>query len=137
MQIHSPVASQANVAGPPFRQLFGPISAGVQSIDAKGRFVEFNEVARQMYASAGVSADSLIGKHAIDDAFPDSRDLPTSQTMIRALTERVFTEAESFYPPWGVWFAVRHFPTADGGVTTVFEDITACKLTEGGLRLRN
>ena len=134
MQIHSTVASQANVAGPPFRQLFGPISAGIQSIDAKGRFVEFNEVARQMYATAGVSADSLIGKHAIDDAFPDSRDLPTTQTMIRALTERVFTEAESFYPPWGVWFAVRHFPTADGGVTTVFEDITARKLTEEGLR---
>ena len=134
MQIHSTIASQANVAGSPFRQHFGPMSAGVQSIDAKGRFVEFNEVARQMYATAGVSADSLIGKHAIDDAFPDSRDLPTSLTMIRALTERVFTEAESFYPPWGVWFAVRHFPTADGGVTTVFEDITARKLTEEGLR---
>ena len=30
---------------------------------------------------------------------------------------------------------MRHFPTADGGVTTVFEDITARKLTEQGLRL--
>ena len=101
MQIHSTVASQANVAGPPFRQHFGPISAGVQSIDAKGRFVEFNEVARQMYETAGASADSLIGKHAIDDVFPDARDLPTTQALIRALKDRVFTEAESFYPPWG------------------------------------
>ena len=96
--------------------------------------MEFNEVARQMYAVAGASADSLIGKHAIDEVFPDARDLPTTQALIRALKDRVFTEAESFYPPWGVWFAVRHFPTADGGVTTVFEDITARKLTEQGLR---
>ena len=44
------------------------------------------------------------------------------------------TEAENFYTSWDRWIAARHYPTADGGVSTFFQDITERKQAEQQLR---
>ena len=110
------------------------ITDGFHVIDARWCFTEFNFAARQMFAAQGVDAGALIGKHIIEEVFPDARNLPSIRALSRTMTERVPTAVENFYEPWQRWFSVRHFPTPDGGAATFFQDITERKQSEEALR---
>ena len=109
--------------------ILNSLTEGFHLIDAAGCFAYFNTAARGMFAEQGIDPDALIGKHVFD-AFPDARELPAACGLQRTLTECVPTVTEDFYMPWGRWFAARHYPTTDGGVSTFFQDITERKQAE-------
>ena len=52
----------------------------------------------------------------------------------RAVAERVTVELEHYYEPFGRWFAIKLYPTADGGLTIYFHDITESKCAAEVLR---
>lgn len=90
---------------------------------------QFNTVAQHIFGGQGIDISTLMGRHVFD-AFPDARGTPAGATLIEAMTRRLATSTESYYPPWRKWFDVRHYPTDDGGVATFFQDITARKEAE-------
>jgi PAS domain S-box-containing protein len=95
------------------------ITDGLHVVDAKGRFTYLNASARRMMSENGVDVDGLIGRGYFE-AFPATREMKVGQTLLQSLTERVPTETENFYTPWQRWFSMRHYPAADGGVSTFF-----------------
>jgi PAS domain S-box-containing protein len=115
------------------RDILASITLGYHAIDRHGRFTEFNDAIRKMIAAGGHDPDAILGQHVLE-AFPGARDLAGTAAVVRTLTERVPTEAENFYQEWNRWFAVRNYPTPDGGVATFVEDITERKQAEEALR---
>lgn len=115
-------------------QILESITDGFYVVDAGGRFVRFNSAARKMFAAQGVDAEALLGQSLLEEAFPDLRSLPLGCAFQRTLTEHVPTEMESFYEPWQRWYAVRNYPTIEGGVSTFFQDITERKRAQEALQ---
>lgn len=105
------------------------ISDGFHLIDADGRFRQFNEAGRAFYRGQGVEADSLIGRKALE-VFPEHQQSETGRAILDSLYNRHPSVLESFYAPWNRWFLLRNYPTPDGGLATVFQDITDRKHTE-------
>ena len=108
------------------------ITDGLQVVDAQGRFTYFNASARRTLSAQGLDPDALIGRECFE-VFPELLTLEVGKTLKRSLIERVPTEAESLYLPWQRWFSVRHYPVAEGGVSTFFHDITERKKSEEAL----
>jgi PAS domain S-box-containing protein len=115
------------------REVLASITSGYQIIDRHGRYAGFNDATRKMITTGGRDPDALLGQHVLE-AFPETRDLAGTQALFRTLTERVPTEAENFYEAWHRWFAVRNYPTPDGGVAMFFDDITERKQAEVALQ---
>ncbi len=109
------------------------ITDGFQLLDSEGRFLQFNDVARQVYQAQGIDPDALLGKQILT-ALPGLLDHQGGDAILRALHHRQATQSEIHYTPWGKWFNVRHYPTPDGGIATFFQDITESKRTEALLR---
>ena len=51
----------------------------------------------------------------------------------RALRDNVAVQFETFYPPLGIWFDVRAFPSTQG-LAVHFRDITAVRQADEALR---
>ena len=102
------------------------ITDGLHVIDSSGRLSYFNAAARRVLAEHGQNADELIGCDFFE-VFPATFGVEVGAALKRTLGERVPTEAESFSEPWRRWFSVRHYPSADGGVSSFFQDITERK----------
>jgi PAS domain S-box-containing protein len=51
----------------------------------------------------------------------------------RAVAEQVTVEFDNFYAPWGRWYALKGYPTPDGGLTTFIRDITGSKAQRDAL----
>jgi PAS domain S-box-containing protein len=114
------------------RATLDSITDGLHVVDAKGRFTYFNASARRMLSAQGMDPDALMGRDYFE-VFPETLTREVGLTMKRSLVERVPTEAENLYPPWQRWFSVRHYPMAEGGVSTFFQDITESKLARKAL----
>jgi PAS domain S-box-containing protein len=115
------------------RATLDSITDGLHVVDARGRFTYFNSSARRVLSAQGMDPDALMGREYFD-VFPETLTREVGRTMKRSLIERVPTEAENLYPPWQRWFSVRHYPMAEGGVSTFFHDITERKQSEEALR---
>ncbi len=116
------------------RSVVESITAGFHVIDAEGRFTQFNEAARQMFAAQGVDVDTLLGLHVFAEALPEASESDAAPALRRAMREHVPTAGESFYQPWNRWLDIRNYPTPEGGVATFFQDITERKMGEEALR---
>jgi PAS domain S-box-containing protein len=115
------------------RDTLDSIADGLHVVDAAGRIAYLNAAARRIIAENQVDPDQLIGRDFFE-VFPETLQVEVGRAMKKTLMERVPTAAESFYQPWRRWFGVRHYPTADGGVSTFFQDITERKQSEEMLR---
>jgi PAS domain S-box-containing protein len=115
------------------RDTLDSITDGLYGVDAAGRISYFNATARHTIAKNNLDPDHLIGRDFFE-AFPELLDVEAGRTLKQTLRERVPTAAEIFYAPWQRWFGVRHYPTADGGVSSFFQDITERKHSEEILR---
>ncbi|HTM00973.1 MAG TPA: ATP-binding protein [Candidatus Omnitrophota bacterium] len=110
------------------RDVLESVSDGFQALDAEGRFRYVNLAMRRMWEDLGRSSE-VIGKHVFE-VFPEARETTLGRALHRALTERVPIETESFHEPFQRWFLVRHYPSPDGGLSIVSQDITARKQAE-------
>jgi len=115
------------------RATLDSITDGLHVVDARGRFTYFNASARRVLSAQGMDPDALMGRDYFE-AFPETLTREVGRTLKRSLIEGVPTEAENLYPPWQRWFSVRHYPMAEGGVSTFFHDITERKQSEEALR---
>jgi PAS domain S-box-containing protein len=116
------------------RRTLDSISDGFCVTDQAGRFTQFNDAARRMYAAQGINVDALIGKRVLDEILPDARGTDLERAWRRTMTERVPAAVETFYEPWQRWLHMRNYPTPDGGVATFFQDITERKQADEKLR---
>ncbi len=117
------------------RGVLGGITDAFQVMDADARFTHFNSVAREMYREHGIDAEALIGV-PLWEALPVEVESVARQAFRKTLAERCPTSVESYFDSWKRWFAVRNFPTPDGGVATFLADITERKKSEEMLRER-
>jgi PAS domain S-box-containing protein len=115
------------------RATLDSITDGLHVVDAQGRFTYFNATARRIFSAQGLDPDTLMGCDYFK-VFPETLTREVGRTMKLSLIEGVATEAENFYPPWQRWYSVRHYPMAEGGVSTFFHDITERKRSEEALR---
>ena len=108
------------------------IPDGFSTLDADGRYTYVNRALRRLWDRHGIRQD-VIGRHVFE-IFPEARETAFGRGLERARAERRPVEVEAFHEPFGRWFLARFFPTSDGGLSTVSQDITARRLAEEQVR---
>jgi PAS domain S-box-containing protein len=107
--------------------ILNSIDDGFVAVDRNGRVTYLNMAARTMLAEQGIAPDELLGKHYVEEALPGLRNTEGGRGFYRAMGEREPVTVLNFYAPFERWYAIRFFPTTDGGVTIVFQDVTERK----------
>ena len=102
----------------------------IQIFDADGRYAFVNQAARRLFAQHGIDAEALLGKKVFDEIFAASAASAPAAALRRALVDRVASESEQYYAPWGLWFWAHYYPISNGAVAVVTQDITARKVAE-------
>jgi PAS domain S-box-containing protein len=58
------------------------------------------------------------------DVFPEAKDTVFWDRYHEVVAEKVPVEFEAFFPPLRAWYAVRAFPSGEGGLAVYFQDVT-------------
>ncbi|HET9636547.1 MAG TPA: ATP-binding protein [Gemmatimonadaceae bacterium] len=102
--------------------------------DADWRFQYINDAAMEMFrTSKHHLPTSLIGQ-SLWALYPDIIDTDFGIHLRRAMTERVPVSFEAYYPERGEWSDLRCYPVPDGGIITVWKNITARRQAEEAQR---
>ena len=105
------------------------LTDGFFTIDREWRFTYVNGAAERMFT---LSRAELLGQH-IWTKFPEARGTVSQVQYERALRDNVVVQFETFYPPLGIWFDARAFPSPQG-LAVYFRDITDVRKAGEGLR---
>ena len=106
------------------------ITDAFYTVDREWRFTYVNQHAKALWRRQ----DDVIGKNVWQE-FPESEPLIFGVQLRKAMAEQVTVNFEGFYSPWGVWLAMRAYPSPEG-LAVYFHDITARKhAEEASLRL--
>ncbi|MEP6991321.1 MAG: ATP-binding protein [bacterium] len=100
----------------------------VQDAEWRFRFVN-SAAARALEDSAHIARADIIGK-VVWDLYPGLVGTPTQAEMKRAARERVTVEFELFAADQGTWSELRCYPLPDGGLATLWKDVTVRKKAE-------
>ena len=106
------------------------VTGGFVTMDADWRYVYVNAEAERLI---GLSRPELIGRRRWA-VFPQRESSAAGRELQRAASTRESVEFEDYHVTSRRWFRNRASPTADGGVSVYFEDITARKQDEASLR---
>jgi len=71
----------------------------------------------------GYRREDLLGRDMRPLFHPDSGD-PARVHYVRAMVEHIPISFERFYPPLSIWGEVRAYPSADGGLSVFFRNVT-------------
>ncbi|MGA2881833.1 MAG: ATP-binding protein [Bryobacteraceae bacterium] len=99
------------------------IQDGFFSLDKDWRFTYVNAAGER---TLGANREELLGK-SLWERYPETVATRVDDEYRRAVRDRVPVEFENFYEPWQRWFAVKAYPTEQGGLSVYFCDITAQK----------
>lgn len=99
------------------------ITDGFIALDRDWRVTYVNSQAEQLN---GMARESLLGRDHWE-IFPEAIGTTVDREFHRAVAERVPVEFENYYAPWSRWFHLKAYPTAEGGLSAFFEDITEGK----------
>jgi PAS domain S-box-containing protein len=105
------------------------LTDGFFTLDREWRFTYVNREAERMFT---LSRADLLGHH-IWDKFPEARGTISHQEYERAVRDNVAVQFDTFYPPLGIWFDARAFPSAQG-LAVYFRDITDARGAAEALR---
>ena len=111
-------------------QILESITDGFLTLDREWRFIYVNPGAERMM---GAAQEELLGKNHWE-AFPGALGTVGEREYRRAVREKVPVEFELFYEPWNQWFAVKAYPTPEGGLSAYFKDVTESKRVHELLR---
>lgn len=99
------------------------------AIDTQWRFTYLNREAERLLRRP---REDLLGRNVWEE-FPEAVGATFQLEFQRAMESRQPVEFEEYYPPLGIWFDVRAFPS-DDGLSVYFRDVTTRKLAEEKLR---
>jgi PAS domain S-box-containing protein len=106
------------------------ITDAFATFDREWRFIYVNAETERM---VGKRRDELLGRSHWD-VFAATRGTILEREYRRAVRDKVPVELEYLYEPWGRWFAIKGYPTQEGGLSIYFRDVTAQKEAEAHLR---
>jgi PAS domain S-box-containing protein len=106
------------------------ISDGFVVLDAGWRITYMNRVAKSLFAAQDTDPAAVLGRHLLEEVFPDARRLATARPLLRAMEGRRPAVLEVHYPRWNRWYSLRCDPLADGGLAIYFRDVTDEKAAE-------
>lgn len=101
------------------------------TLDRDWNFTYLNSEAERLLARP---REELLGQ-SVWDEFPEAVGSAFYERYHRALAENVTTEFEAYYPPLGIWFEVRAYPSEEG-LAVYFRDVTERHQAEETLRQR-
>jgi signal transduction histidine kinase/PAS domain-containing protein len=92
--------------------------------DSEWRFQYVNEAAMKIFrTSKHHLPGSLIGKN-LWELYPDIVKHDFGVNMLRAATERAPVNFEAYYPENGEWSELRCYPLSNGGLVTLWKNVT-------------
>ena len=103
------------------------LTEGLCVLDRNYRFTYVNAAAERIN---GISRDALLGRTQWE-VFPGGVGTDLDRQFRRTMLERVTSEFENFYAPWGRWYALKTYPASDGGICVLYRDITESKRVAG------
>lgn len=106
------------------------VTDGFMRYDRDWRIVYVNAEAERINQ---LTRSEMLGKTAWE-LFPAVVGTKLDAEYRRAVAEQVTVEFENYYEPWGRWYALKGYPTPDGGLTTFVRDVTERKAQEAALR---
>jgi PAS domain S-box-containing protein len=106
------------------------ITDAFATFDREWRFIYVNAETERM---VGKRREELLGLSHWD-VFAATRGTAVEREYRRAVRDQSPVELEYLYEPWERWFAIKGYPTQEGGLSIYFRDITAQKEAEAHLR---
>jgi len=106
------------------------ITDAFAAFDREWRFIYVNPETERL---VGTRREDLLGKSHWD-IFSGTLGTVVEREYRRATRDQVPVEFEYFHEPWQRWFAIKGYPTREGGLSIYFRDITAQKQAEARLR---
>jgi PAS domain S-box-containing protein len=100
------------------------------SLDREWRFTYVNAAAER---AIGASRKELVGQN-FWELFPETAGTQVEDHYRRAVRDQAPVEFENFYHGWRRWFAIKAYPTGQGGLSIYFRDITERKQAQESLR---
>ena len=99
------------------------ITDGFFALDRDWRFIYVNGTAEKMLGSPRTQ---LLGRNHWE-MYPDAVDTIAETNYRKAIEEQVTVEFDFFYEAWQKWYAIKAYPTKEGGLSVFFRDITTAK----------
>jgi len=106
------------------------ITDGFMRFDRDWRVIYVNAEAERMNQQ---SRSDTLGK-TLWELWPAVIGTTLETEYRRAVADQVTVEFENHYEPRGLWYAIKGYPAADGGLAIYFRDITNWKRAEEALR---
>ncbi len=111
--------AQARELGERLTTTLESLTDGFFTLDREWKFTYVNAEAEKIFR---MSRAELLGQQ-IWDKFPQARGTISQQEYERALRDNVAVQFDTFYPPLGIWFDARVFPSRQG-LAVYFRDVT-------------
>jgi PAS domain S-box-containing protein len=108
------------------REALDSLTDGMISFDSDCRMTFFNAEAERI---CELPREEAIGKKW-QDVFAGVSGTRLEEQILTCMRERKPVEFENYYEPWDRWYAVKAYPTPDGGCAHFFRDITDQKRAE-------
>jgi PAS domain S-box-containing protein len=109
------------------------ITDGFLALDQHFCFSYGNKAAEEILAAR---REDLIGK-TVREAYPEIAGTDLQEKYQRTATEKVALEFQWLFKEWKRWFSIKTSPTAEGGISVYFRDITEERAHEQELRRAN
>lgn len=115
------------------REILESINDAFYALDSQWRIIYVNQRAQKLW---GRDAGEMAGR-ILCDFFPGYRQTEGYRAHLKAMKERVPINFETFSPYIRLWVSVSIYPTAAGGLSVFFQDITDRKESELALKQLN
>jgi PAS domain S-box-containing protein len=102
------------------------VTDGFFALDRDFCFSYMNQAGEQIL---GARREELLGKN-IWDSYPEARGTQVQEEYQQAIRDQAPRSFEWFFEAWQRWFAIKAYPTHEGGLSIYFRDISEQKKAE-------